>query len=81
MCWHHEDDTDEDSPEASIDVDKRGVLAQMPRTRNESAIKDFAEDRDAKRQVQSNCGDVENSSNGRIGSQANEVDSNAHEHT
>ena len=52
----------------------------MPRAWREFAEDDFAENGNAIAPVQRNCTDVEDTSDGRVGSKSDQIDDNAPEH-
>ncbi len=76
---HNKDDRDEKRPDASPDVNERAELPQVPRTTFELAERKFADDRDAVAPVQRDGADVEDTRDGRVGAETDEIDGDAPE--
>lgn len=74
-----EDDRHKRSPRAGPDINEEAHRAEVPRPTLKLVEEKLAQDRDTVRPVQSNSAQVEDSRDGDIAAQANEVDQDADE--
>ena len=78
--WQNENDADKEGPEASPGIDKNAESAHMPRPGLELAKDYFAEDGDAIAPVEGDCTDVEDTRDGCVRSESDEIDNNTPKH-
>ena len=71
---HDENDGNEQCPETSVGVDGLAKFAQMPGTGDEGVGDDLAEDGNAITPVEGDGGDVEDTLDGGLGAEGDEVD-------
>ena len=75
-----EDDADEQGPQTSPRIDKFAEDPHIPRSGLELPKQKFASDGNAVTPVEGDCTDVEDTGNGSIRSQTNQINDDAEEH-